>query len=191
MNVLLLGEPAKKFVQIAASRGHQIFFVSDKLSKNFLIDNEIQFVVSYGYRYIIKSDCIEWMQGKMVNLHISLLPWNRGADPNLWSFLKSTPAGVTIHQIDTGLDTGKILLQRKVIHDLKTDTLTTSYAKLTHVVEDLFLENFDALLAGTLKERDQIGVGSYQKSSDKEKYLSLLDKQGWDTPVSSLIGKAL
>lgn len=46
-----------------------------------------------------------------MNLHISYLPWNKGADPNFWSCIDGTPAGVTLHHIDAGVDTGDIIAQ--------------------------------------------------------------------------------
>ena len=35
-------------------------------------------------------------KGKIINLHISFLPFNRGYYPNLWSHQEGTPSGVTI-----------------------------------------------------------------------------------------------
>jgi len=42
-----------------------------------------ELIVSYNYKYIISSDIIYFMKGNIVNLNISLLPWNRGLDPNI------------------------------------------------------------------------------------------------------------
>jgi len=41
-------------------------------------------VISYGYRHILKKEIIESSKAPIVNLHISYLPWNRGAHPNFW-----------------------------------------------------------------------------------------------------------
>ena len=51
---------------------------------------------------------------KIINLHIGYLPYNRGAHPNFWSFMDNTPTGVTIHEIDKNIDTGKIIYQKIV-----------------------------------------------------------------------------
>ena len=51
---------------------------------------------------------------RAINLHISYLPWNRGADPNLWSAV-GMPKGVTIHYINDGFDTGDILFQKAIL----------------------------------------------------------------------------
>ena len=50
---------------------------------------------------------------------MSYLPYNRGAHPNFWSFVNNTVKGVTIHEIDQGIDTGKIILQKSIKFDLK------------------------------------------------------------------------
>src|SRR5688500_18057136 len=74
-------------------------------------------IISYSYRHIIKKDVLAKYPGKFINLHIAYLPFNRGADPNLWSVIEGTPSGVTIHVIDDGIDTGPIIAQRLVAID--------------------------------------------------------------------------
>ena len=71
-------------------------------------------VVSYGYRHILKQNVIDGFDCPIFNLHISYLPYNRGAHPNFWSFYDNTPSGVTIHLIDSGVDTGQIVKQKYV-----------------------------------------------------------------------------
>ena len=48
-------------------------------------------IISYNYRYYITKDIIDYMNNNIINLHISLLPWNRGAYPNVWSFYMILP----------------------------------------------------------------------------------------------------
>jgi methionyl-tRNA formyltransferase len=45
---------------------------------------------------------------------LSYLPFNRGAHPNFWSFIEKTQAGVSIHKINKGIDTGNIILRKKI-----------------------------------------------------------------------------
>ena len=71
-------------------------------------------VISYGYRHILKKQHIKSAKNPIINLHISFLPYNRGADPNYWSWVEDTPKGVTIHEIDEGIDTGDIIIQKQV-----------------------------------------------------------------------------
>jgi len=46
------------------------------------------------------------------------LPYNKGSHPNFWSFIENSPKGVSIHEIDEGIDTGKLIASKKLL--LKT-----------------------------------------------------------------------
>ena len=91
---------------------------------------EPELIISYNFNYFINSEIIEYMKGKIINLHISYLPWNRGFSPNIWSFIENTPKGVTIHQVDEGLDTGKILFQREICFAPEEETFISTYDRL-------------------------------------------------------------
>ena len=125
-----------------------------------------EWIISYNYRHIVKSDVLRMLPGRVINLHISLLPWNRGADPNLWSFLEDTPKGVSIHLIDTGLDTGPLIAQRKMNFDPLKETLATSYSKLHAEIQALFRESWDMLLAGKMPGQSQQSGGSFHTMKD-------------------------
>jgi len=139
------------------------------------------FIVSYGYRYIIPEEVLNSMKGKAINLHISYLPFNRGADPNLWSFIDDTPKGVTIHQLAKGIDTGDILVQ-KTVKVFDNDTLKTVYNRLRTTIEELFYECWDDIKQGNIKPIPQ---STYHRAKDKEQVMKLLN-EGWDTPISEL-----
>lgn len=122
-------------------------------------------VVSYGYRHIIKPDVIQASKNPIINLHISYLPWNRGGAPNYFSWKYNTPKGVTIHQIDEGLDTGDIYVQKEVSFTGK-ETLATSYSKLKTEIEALFITNFDSIINFSILGNKQIGEGSYHTTRE-------------------------
>ena len=82
--------------------------------------------ISYGYKHIIKRRTLEHFQRPVFNLHISYLPYNRGAHPNFWSFYDNTPSGVTIHLIDNGIDTGPIVRQKYVNFKESDDTFVSN-----------------------------------------------------------------
>lgn len=187
MNILLLGPYRENIINFLESYGDIVINKEEKINKNML--NNIDFIISYGYRYIINEEIVDKYKNKIINLHISYLPWNRGADPNLWSFLSDTPKGVSIHYIDKGLDTGAIIAKRKVEY-MKNDTLRTSYERLCENIEELLKENWPTIRCGWNKSYMQINNGSTHKLKDKDKYMYLLYK-GWDTPVEHIIGKAL
>ena len=125
MNILLLGEKSNLIYDKIISLGHNAYIICDKITLD--IAEQYDFIISFGYRHIIKEDIINKFINKIINLHISYLPYNKGADPNLWSYLENTPKGVTIHYMDKGLDTGDIIVQKEVCGNIETDTLKTSY----------------------------------------------------------------
>jgi len=155
---------------------------------NPLID-ECDLAVSFGYRHILKPLILNKFKRPVINLHISYLPWNRGADPNLWSFLEKTPSGVSIHQIDEGIDTGPIYAQTQVEQNLESGTLASSYEKLVGEIEKLFFQHLPEILSQELLPTKQAPGGSFHNSQDKQKYFRLLHS-GWDTPLRDIWGAA-
>jgi methionyl-tRNA formyltransferase len=144
-------------------------------------------VVSHGYRRILREHQIA--DGRVINLHISLLPYNRGADPTLWSVLEGTPAGVTLHYIDPGVDTGDVIAQREVSFD-DEDTLKTAYDKLQAALLELFKQTWPAIADGTNERRAQRGEGTSHRVKDRAAVEHLLT-DGWDTKVGALRGQCI
>lgn len=147
--------------------------------------HDARLAVSHGYRLILRRDVLDRIP--TINLHISYLPYNRGADPNLWSILDDTPAGVTIHHMDEGVDTGDIIARRRVALDDATDTLASAYATLTDAIAELFREQWPAISAGTAPREPQPPGGSIHRVADRAAVEHLLT-QGWDTPIAQLRG---
>ena len=191
MKVLVLGMKPSPLTPILKESGCEVIEWEDLIDTRFLRENKIEFAVSYRYRHIVKKQVIEYLNGNIINLHVSLLPWNRGADPNLWSFLENTPKGVTIHYMDKGIDTGDIITQREFIFNIEAETLATTYSKLNDGLVELFRETWPAILSGKTRRWRQTGSGSRHKLEDKKRYEHLLKGKSWDTPVKDLIGMAL
>lgn len=136
------------------------------------------FVISYGYRHILKKAIIESSDAHIINLHISYLPWNRGAHPNFWSFFDCTPSGVSIHLIDEGVDTGPILYQSYVNFSKDQNTFSQTYQQLISEIEMLFKENLKEIISGTYKALPQRRKGTYHKVADLPSEFS-----GWDSDI--------
>lgn len=180
MRVLFLGAADSPICAYLKTASDEIYGTEEKIDTTFTC---FDWIVSHSYRHIIKPNLLELFPGHAINCHISYLPWNRGADPNLWSWVDDTPKGATIHLIDEGVDTGDILSQRE-LRLRKSETLTTSYQKL----QDHLLQMFKDFWPKREKAypRKQIGRGSYHTKKDREKLEHLLIK-GWDTPVAELV----
>lgn len=149
-------------------REKAVYKVENRLSPEMVEQLAPSFIVSFNYRHIIPEEALRLMPGRIVNLHTSLLPYNRGASPNFFSFLDDTPKGVTIHLIDKGLDTGDILCQRELFFDEERETFASSYDRLLKAIEELFQENWDKIKAGEIIPRGQTGEGTCHRMRELE-----------------------
>lgn len=101
--------------------------------------------VLFGYR--IPAEVLALFPFGCVNVHPAYLPYNRGAYTNVWSIIDRTPAGVTIHFVDGGIDTGDLVAQRRV--DVEpTDTGETLYLRLEEASVALFREIWPLIRSG-------------------------------------------
>lgn len=65
-----------------------------------------------NYNQILKTDILDIPKISTLNIHPSMLPLNRGANPIFWMFKNNdSHGGVTIHKVNKGVDTGDIVLQ--------------------------------------------------------------------------------
>lgn len=183
MRVLLLG-PADSPLIPFLEQTDSVVFMDGPLSAAQAQELRPDWTVSYNYRHVIRPDTLRELRGRAVNLHISLLPWNRGADPNLWSIIDNTPAGVSIHYIDEGIDTGDVICQRRVpVH--ADDSLASSWDRLHDELRALFCDVWPLLRSGRVRGRRQPAGGSFHTIADRARVEHLLS-DGWDTPVSKL-----
>ena len=114
-------------------------------------------VVAYGL--ILPSAVLDLPHLGCINVHASLLPRWRGAAPIQRAILAGdTQTGITIMQMDTGLDTGPILLQRSC-PVLSTDTGGSLHDRLAALGAEALLEALDGLADHRLNASAQPSEG--------------------------------
>ncbi|MCR4740422.1 MAG: methionyl-tRNA formyltransferase [Lachnospiraceae bacterium] len=117
---------------------------SERILKGYGAD--IFVVAAYGK--ILSHAILNIPKYGCINVHASLLPKYRGASPIQWSIINGDEmTGVTIMQMDEGLDTGDILLQRSI----KIDPLETGeslFDKLAELGASLAAEALDKIETG-------------------------------------------
>ena len=124
--------------------------------------------LSVLFDYILKEEFLSLLPEGCLNLHPSLLPYNRGNYPNVWSIVEGTPAGVTLHYIDIGIDTGDIVAQREVVVE-PVDTGETLYRKLEIASLDLFIDTWPLVASGNAPKTPQTKAGgTYHRRKDTE-----------------------
>ena len=117
-------------------------------------DLHAEMAVSVLFAYLLRADFLRLFPLGCVNLHPALLPYNRGTYPNVWSIVEGTPAGVTVHYIDEGVDTGDIVAQKEVPVEI-TDTGSSLYRKLELAGLELFQQIWPLLRQGVAPRRRQ------------------------------------
>ena len=182
MKILFLGYKGCKLHKFLSSK-YTVVQTENKIT--FDDYKDVDYIISFGYKHIIKKHIIDLFQANIINLHISYLPYNKGCHPNFWSFKDNTPKGVTIHLIDEGIDTGDILIQKEITFSKKENTLSKTYNRLIEEIQDLFIENCDNILNGNLKPKKQKGKGTFNYKKDLQKHKDLLTKE-WDTKIDKL-----
>lgn len=145
--------------------GHETVLCSERLSEAWCEEQKFDLGVSYTYRHIVSEEVLRILNYNVVNLHNSYLPWNRGADPNLWSLVENTPRGVTLHYMEAGLDKGAIIAQQLV--PLKFgDTLRTSYDALDQAAHTQFQKAFRWYPYWQEMKKRPEGRGTYHSAQD-------------------------
>jgi methionyl-tRNA formyltransferase len=104
---------------------------------------------------ILRLPFLEVPRLGVINSHLALLPEIRGMSSPEWSLLNQVPVGLTIHFMDTGIDTGPILMRREFREAVKAESLTDLRNRMIAFGIELVAETVTALQAGTLSAVEQ------------------------------------
>ncbi|MDE3988221.1 methionyl-tRNA formyltransferase [Glaesserella parasuis] len=131
------------------------------------LNADVMVVVAYGL--ILPEAVLKAPKYGCLNVHGSLLPRWRGAAPiqrSIWA--GDTETGVTIMQMDIGLDTGD-MLHKVTTPILATETSASLYAKLAELAPPALLEVLNGLTSGQFKpEKQQDEQANYAEKLTKE-----------------------
>ena len=104
--------------------------IDEKKILDILLKKKINLICLAGFMKILSSSFIKKFQGKIVNIHPSLLPKYKGLNTHARVLKnKEKYSGCTVHFVNSKLDSGKIILQKK-IKVLKNDTAKTLQKKI-------------------------------------------------------------
>jgi len=117
------------------------------------LDPDIIVVVAYGQ--ILPEEILRIPEHGCVNVHASLLPKYRGAAPINWVIINGEGStGITTIYMDTGLDTGDILL-RKEIKIYEDETAGELHDRLMDLGAEVLDETIDLIEAGKIQPTPQ------------------------------------
>jgi methionyl-tRNA formyltransferase len=117
-----------------------------------------------------------------INMHPSLLPRYRGAHPILWMHLNmDQEGGVTIHRVDTGMDTGEILAQSAFHIPLGADEESVEHTAIDKLGVPLLKKVLMQFETGSVNALPQpaVKVSDSCKRLSHEEYRARLDWDNW------------
>ncbi|HWM87147.1 MAG TPA: formyl transferase [Kofleriaceae bacterium] len=116
-------------------------------------------VVVHGTR-ILDRETLACVDATIINMHGGITPFCRGVHGGYWALADGRPdlAGVTVHLVDEGIDTGPVLAQA-LIEPGDQDSFTTYPALLTAAGLPLLIAAVERALAGTLSPRPPLVAG--------------------------------
>jgi phosphoribosylglycinamide formyltransferase 1 len=104
--------------------------ITEKKLLTLLKKNKIEFICLAGFMKILSKNFIKKFNKKIINIHPSLLPKYKGLNTHIKAIEnKDKFAGCTVHYVTEKLDSGKIIMQRK-IKITKKDTPNTLSKKV-------------------------------------------------------------
>jgi methionyl-tRNA formyltransferase len=138
--------------------------------RNGLLTYQPDVIVVTAYGRILPKSLLELAPFGCINVHGSLLPKYRGAAPIQWTVINGDQeAGITIIQMDEGMDTGDMLLKAKITTD-PDETAGSLFDKLAILGSATLLKAITGLKEGTItpvaQDHDQATVAPMLKKDD-------------------------
>jgi methionyl-tRNA formyltransferase len=124
-----------------------------------LADFEPELIAVAAYGQILPEAILNLPRYGCLNVHTSLLPKYRGADPIQHAILNGDPeTGVTIMKMDVGMDTGDILTQERTPIEA-ADNSQTLHDRLAMLGANLLVRTIPEYISGAIKPRPQPAEG--------------------------------
>lgn len=157
--------------QLTKAYGLNVFERSDLNSQdflNFVRQFNADLFISVASPIIFKKDLIEIPKIDCINIHNAPLPFYRGMLPNFWQIYNNEKtAGMTIHRIFRGIDTGDIIRQLSVPIE-ESGSLNDMIIKTKRIGAQLMIEVINDFKSGEVTYKKITGEGSYFSFPSRE-----------------------
>lgn len=178
----LLPSPVKEIALANNIPLYQPLSLKDAEQQNLLASFNADAMVVAAYGMLLPATVLNLFPFGCINIHPSLLPRWRGAAPiQRTLYAGDTISGVSIMQMDEGLDTGPILLQHQMLLD-ENETSQTLHDKLAQLGASLLIEALDLYSQKKLspqKQDDRLATYAHKIKKDE----ALID---WHCPAIEL-----
>lgn len=141
---------------------------------------KLDYIISIHFPYVFPQVLLNLPRHGILNLHPAYLPYNRGWHTATWAIISNAPYGATLHFMDKTIDTGDIVMQKK-IPILPQDTANSLYRRALKMELKIFQQAWPLLTSFSYQRRPQIRLGSTHLKKDLLKLqrltnLSLLNR---------------
>jgi len=107
--------------------------ITEKKILKLLEREKIEFICLAGFMRILSKEFIKKFNGKIVNIHPSLLPKYKGLDTHSRAIMNNDKfTGCTVHYVTSKLDSGKIILQKKIKIAKRDNSVSLAKKVLKH-----------------------------------------------------------
>lgn len=128
----------------------------DAAMADWLVERGVELVVCAGYMHLLTPPFLDRFAGRVVNVHPSVLPAFPGTRPVRDALAAgASETGVTVHLVDEGIDTGRVLRQERVT--IRAGESEASLLERLHAVEHRLLPE---VVRGLLAARAHSAAGS-------------------------------
>ena len=164
------GLVAHEVVEFLQDQKEDIIGLYLDTDENVSIDKIRQYnpdlIITCYWPYLLTSEMIAIPKYGCINFHPALLPKNRGWYPSVWEVMEGGHAGVTLHLIDEGADTGPVIAQMSF--DVgETDTGGSIYNKSRFQMVLLFRSIWDILYSyGINTEEQDHSIATYHSKKE-------------------------
>lgn len=129
--------------------------INDPVTVGAVRAHRLDWLCIIGWSQIARPEILAAPGHGCLGMHPTLLPEGRGRAAVPWAILKGLrETGVTLFQLDAGVDSGPILAQER-IHVAHDETATTLYARVDEAHRVLIRETWPRLLRGAIRPRAQ------------------------------------
>ncbi|WP_378181533.1 methionyl-tRNA formyltransferase [Aquimarina sp. SS2-1] len=137
--------------------------------KTWLENKTPDLVLVCGFSIKIPKEVLTIPTYGFLNVHFGKLPENRGPDPLFWSIKQGQKqTAITIHQMDTDWDTGKILIEQPVPL-IPGETLGMANSKMSYMLGELTQKVLELIVEPkNLKPQSDKGIAYYTRPIEKD-----------------------
>jgi methionyl-tRNA formyltransferase len=173
-----------RVTEILKSRDDNVNECHAQIDVSYLERYSIDLIFSDRYPHILQKEVIDFVEGRAINVHPSLLPLNKGVQPLFFSIYNGTKTGVSIHYMTEELDSGDIISQEELFAE-RDEKLTSLYIKSRNATTYMLSKHWNEIRNFKMKGQKQKGAGTMNYKKDFERLFAKLPMK-WSSSVNEV-----